>query len=103
MPYVKVTLRHCWSPTNNIYCFLSFNIITVLKLKLLVSDQQGQRIQHSSIPSSSIPSSSVPYSFPRTFNASLNPLPSKLKASTNNMIAMPGARASIGLCVMMKL
>jgi|GEM_PF-4874610 len=40
---------------------------------------------------------------PLTFSASLNPFPNKLKASTSSMIAMPGARASMGLWVMMKL
>ncbi len=38
-----------------------------------------------------------------TSNASLNPLPSILKANTSNIMANPGIIASIGLCVMMKL
>jgi hypothetical protein len=38
-----------------------------------------------------------------TFNASLNPLPNKLNARTKSIIAKPGASASIGFCVMMKL
>ena len=41
------------------------------------------------------------YSF--TCKASRRPLPNKLKASTKSMIAKPGASASMGLCVMMKL
>ena len=46
----------------------------------------------------------MPYvTFPLTFNASRSPLPSRLKASTNSIIAKPGARASIGFWVMMKL
>ena len=43
------------------------------------------------------------HSFPLTFNASLKPFPNKLKASTSNMIAKPGASASMGFWVMMKL
>jgi hypothetical protein len=38
-----------------------------------------------------------------TFKASRNPFPNKLNASTSNMMAMPGARASMGLWVMIKL
>ena len=41
--------------------------------------------------------------FPLTFNASRRPFPNKLKASTNNMIAKPGARANMGFCVIIKL
>ncbi len=38
-----------------------------------------------------------------TSTASRNPLPSKLKANTNNIMANPGIKAIIGLWVMMKL
>jgi len=38
-----------------------------------------------------------------TSSISRNALPSKLNASTSNIIANPGASASMGLCVIMKL
>src|SRR5580692_10594997 len=38
-----------------------------------------------------------------TSNTSRKAFPSRLNASTNNIMASPGASASIGLCVMMKL
>ena len=41
--------------------------------------------------------------YPLTSSASRNPFPSKLKASTSNIIAIPGANASAGLLVIMKL
>ena len=39
----------------------------------------------------------------RTSSTSRSPFPSRLNASTSTMIARPGASASMGLCVMMKL
>ena len=45
----------------------------------------------------------INYFFDRTLIASRRPLPKRLNANTKIIIANPGASASMGLCVMIKL